>query len=145
VAVDVSIALGNLVRSERARSRHTEALGGAGGVIYAPMAYDEDLANRLRELVLTEEGVAEKKMFGGLAFLVHGNMCVGVMGEELIARVAPARFDEVVARPGARPFAMGGRSMAGWVLVDGTQIAEPGALSAWIDEADQFVQTLPKK
>ena len=109
------------------------------------MAYDEALAQRLRKELADREGLREKKMFGGLAFLVHGNMCVGVMGEELIARVAPARFDEVVARRGARPFAMGGRSMAGWVLVDGTQVAEPETLSAWIDEADQFVRTLPKK
>jgi TfoX/Sxy family transcriptional regulator of competence genes len=109
------------------------------------MAYDEALAQRLRGELADRDGLEEKKMFGGLAFLVHGNMCVGVRGDDLLARVAPARFDEVVARPGARPFAMGGRTMAGWVLVDGAQIGEPDTLTAWIEEADRFVQTLPKK
>jgi TfoX/Sxy family transcriptional regulator of competence genes len=109
------------------------------------VAYDEALAQRLRNELADRDGLSEKKMFGGLGFLVHGNMSVGVMGEELIARVDPARFDGVVARPGARPFAMGGRSMAGWVLVDATQIADRETLAAWIEEADQFVRTLPKK
>jgi hypothetical protein len=109
------------------------------------MAYDEALAQRLRDALAGREGLIEKKMFGGLAFMLHGNMCVGVMGEELMARVDPARFDEVVVRPGAHPFAMGGRSMAGWVLVDSAQIGDPQTLAAWIDEADQFVKTLPKK
>jgi hypothetical protein len=109
------------------------------------VAYDEGLAQRLRGELADRDGLKEKKMFGGLAFLVHGNMCVGVMGDDVIARVAPARFDEVVARPGARPFDRGGRSMAGWVLVDGARITDPDTLSAWIGEADRFVQTLPRK
>jgi TfoX/Sxy family transcriptional regulator of competence genes len=109
------------------------------------VAYDEALAQRLREELSDRDGLSEKKMFGGLAFLVHGNMCVGVTGKDLLARVGAARFDEVVGRPGARPFEMGGRSSVGWVVVDGAQIADPKTLSAWVEEADRFVKTLPKK
>ena len=109
------------------------------------MAYDEGLAQRLRTELADREGLSEKKMFGGLAFMVHGNMCVGVTGQDMLARVSPDRFDEVVGRPGARPFAMGGRTMAGWVVVDGARIADPETLTAWVAEAEQFVQTLPPK
>ena len=109
------------------------------------MAYDEGLAQRLRAEMADRAGLTEKKMFGGLAFLLHGNMCVGVTGSDLLARISPDRFDEVVGRPGARPFAMGGRTMAGWLVVDNAQLADPKALSAWVQEAERFVKTLPKK
>jgi hypothetical protein len=109
------------------------------------MAYDEALAQRLRQELAGRAELSEKKMFGGLAFLLRGNMCVGVNGADLIARVDPDRYEELVARPGARPFAMGGRTMAGWLVVDGGRVADPPALAAWVQEADAFVQALPSK
>ena len=109
------------------------------------MAYDEGLAQRLRQELAGREGLAERKMFGGLAFLVHGNMCVGVQGPDLMARVDPMRFKDLVSKPGARPFAMGGRQMAGWLMVEGSQVADPAALTGWVAEAQSFVKTLPHR
>jgi TfoX/Sxy family transcriptional regulator of competence genes len=107
------------------------------------MAYDEGLAQRIRESL--DVASTEKKMFGGLAFMVDGNMCVGVVGEELLARIGPDAADSAVGRAGARPFEMGGRQASkGWVLVD--QSALKGAkLQRWVDECLAFVRTLPPK
>jgi TfoX/Sxy family transcriptional regulator of competence genes len=109
------------------------------------VAFDEGLAQRVREQL---DGVAparEMQMFGGLAFLVAGNMCVGVIGEELIARVGPAAADGALARPGARPFDFTGRPMKGWVVVgtDGTD--DDGSLAGWVADALAFVGTLAPK
>src|SRR5262249_4797210 len=90
------------------------------------------------------QGVTEKKMFGGLAFLTHGNMTVGVHGDDLIARIDPADMDEALAEPGARPFDMTGRPMKGWVVVDGEGL-DDGTLDEWIGRARGYVATLPPK
>ena len=108
------------------------------------MAYDEGLAQRLREL-LEGEPVVEKKMFGGLAMLVDGNMCVGVIGDDLIARVGPDHVDDLTSRPGARPFDMTGKPMKGWLVIGADGTAEDDDLSAWVDAARAFVATLPPK
>jgi TfoX/Sxy family transcriptional regulator of competence genes len=108
------------------------------------MAFDEGLAQRLREQLEGTGGVAERRMFGGLSFLVDGNLCVGVMGDELIARIGPAATEAALGRPGSRRFDFTGRPMKGWVVV------EPGALeddnlAAWVREALAFARTLPPK
>ena len=109
------------------------------------MAYDEELADRIRELVSAQKGLTEKKMFGGLAFLVAGNMCVGVMGEELIARVGPAAYSTAVTLPGAHPFDFSSRPMAGWVMVRPEGFEDDVALGDWIGRSLEFARSLPPK
>jgi hypothetical protein len=110
------------------------------------MAYDEDLAHRLRELLAGERGVTEKKMFGGLAFLVHGNMCVSASGRGgLLARVDPATTEKELARPHVSLMEMGGRSMDGWLRVAPEGITTTRQLRAWVTKSLGYVQTLPRK
>ncbi|GAA4081830.1 TfoX/Sxy family protein [Streptomyces shaanxiensis] len=109
------------------------------------MAYDEGLAERIRERLGADPGVDEKRMFGGIAFLYRGNMAVGVTGDDLMVRVGPDATDAALARPGARIFDMTGRPMHGWVVVAGSAVAEDDALGAWIDEGYAFAATLPPK
>jgi TfoX/Sxy family transcriptional regulator of competence genes len=108
------------------------------------MAYDDALAQRVRDRMQDEPGVSEKKMFGGLAFLTAGNMTVGVNGDDLIARIDPAAMDEALAEPGVRPFDMTGRPMRGWILVAGQGLADD-ELERWIGRALSYVETLPPK
>lgn len=108
------------------------------------MAYDDGLAGRVRERMRDAAGVSEKKMFGGLAFLTHGNMTVGVHGDDLIARIDPAGMDAALAEPGVRPFDMGGRPMRGWILVASDSLGD-GRLATWIERARQYADTLPPK
>ena len=109
------------------------------------MAFDEGPAHRIREQVGSRSELTERNMFGGIAFMTSGNMLVGVIGDELLCRVGPEAMDDALAQPGARLFAMTGRAMTGWVLVEGDAVAEDADLAAWIDRADQFVGTLPPK
>jgi TfoX/Sxy family transcriptional regulator of competence genes len=109
------------------------------------MAYDEGLAQRLREQLHSVPEITEKKMFGGLAFLERGNMLVGVMGDELIARVGPAAAGPALARPGARLFDFSSRPMKGWVMIGGPVLEEDETLASWISDARRFVATLPAK
>jgi hypothetical protein len=109
------------------------------------VAYDEALADRIRELVAGERNLSEKKMFGGLAFLINGNMSVGVLGEELIVRVDPTQADAALKEPGARPFDMTGRPMKGWVMVGGAGIKDEPALAKWTGRGVAYASSLPKK
>jgi TfoX/Sxy family transcriptional regulator of competence genes len=109
------------------------------------MAFDQGLAQRLREQLAATGGVTEKQMFGGLAFLVDGNMCVGVIGEELIARVGLDATDAALERPGSRLFDFSGRPMKGWITVAPDALEDDDALAGWIDDALGFVRTLPPK
>ncbi|GAA4890393.1 TfoX/Sxy family protein [Streptomyces coeruleoprunus] len=109
------------------------------------MAYDEGLAERIRERLGTGPDVSEKHMFGGAAFLCRGNMAVGVVGDDLIVRVGPEATEEALARPGARVFDMTGRPMRGWVVVAGTAVGEDEALADWLDEGWAFAAGLPPK
>ncbi|MFH8694538.1 TfoX/Sxy family protein [Streptomyces chartreusis] len=109
------------------------------------MAYDEGLAERIRERLGADPEISEKRMFGGLAFLYRGNMTVGVTGGDLMVRVGPDATDAALARPGARIFDMTGRPMRGWVVVDGTAVAEDEALGAWVDEGRALAAGLPPK
>jgi TfoX/Sxy family transcriptional regulator of competence genes len=108
------------------------------------MAYDEALAERIRDRLRDADGVTEKRMFGGLAFLTHGNMTVGVHGDELIARIDPAGTEAALAEPGVRPFDITGRPMRGWILVAGEAL-DDDQLARWLAEAGGFVATLPPK
>jgi TfoX/Sxy family transcriptional regulator of competence genes len=110
------------------------------------MAYDEDLANRVRELVGRESGLDEKRMFGGLALLVQGNMAVVVRGKGgLMVRVDPAESDRLQARPGVDAMVMRGRELRGWVTVDPSALAQDAALKEWVDRGFGYAKTLPAK
>jgi TfoX/Sxy family transcriptional regulator of competence genes len=109
------------------------------------MGFDDGLAQRLREQLAGTSGLAEKKMFGGLSFLVDGNLCVGVMGEELIARVGPDATDAALGRPGSRLFDFSGRPMKGWIAVDPSALEADDTLAEWVDKALRFARTLPPK
>ena len=110
------------------------------------MAYDEDLANRIRELIAMETGLTEKKMFGGLAFLIDGNMSVGVSGQGgLMVRVDPAETDALVLKPHARPFEMRGRAMQGWLRVDAEGVGTKRQLEPWVRRGVAYARSLPPK
>ncbi|GAA3846627.1 TfoX/Sxy family protein [Streptomyces coacervatus] len=109
------------------------------------MAYDEGLAERIRQHLGADPDMAEKRMFGGIAFLLHGNMAVGVSGDDLMVRVGPDATDAALARPGAQLFDMTGRPMRGWVVVDSSALTEDEALAEWIDEGYTFAAGLPPK
>jgi hypothetical protein len=110
------------------------------------MAYDEELAHRIREQLADEHGVTEKAMFGGLAFLLAGNMVVGISsGGELMVRVGPDASDEALTRPHTRIFDMTGRPMKGWVLVAVEGFAADSQLAAWVGRGVTFARTLPPK
>jgi TfoX/Sxy family transcriptional regulator of competence genes len=112
----------------------------------AAIAYDEDLANRIRELIAAEPDVAEKKMFGGLAFLIGGHMAVAASGQGgLMVRVEPEETDALVARPHARPFEMRGREMAGWLRVDDAGVRTRRDLEPWVRRGVAFARSLPPK
>jgi len=110
-----------------------------------PMAYDEHLAQRIRDIVGSDPGLDEKKMFGGLAILLDGNMAVGVSGDELMVRVGNDGFDDALTENGVRPFEMSGKSMKGWILVGGDGIAEDEHLERWVTVGMEFAGSLPPK
>jgi TfoX/Sxy family transcriptional regulator of competence genes len=110
------------------------------------MAYDDDLAHRIREQLGDERGVTEKAMFGGLAFLLDGNMAVGISNSgELMVRVGPDASDEALARPHTRVFDMTGRPMKGWILVSAEGFATKRQLGGWVRRGVAFTRTLPAK
>jgi TfoX/Sxy family transcriptional regulator of competence genes len=109
------------------------------------MPVDEGLAERVREALGGVDGVAEKRMFGGLAFLLNGNMAVGVHGEELIVRLPPEQTDDVVAEPHVRIFDMSGRPMKGWVLVGKGATGSEDDLCAWVTRGVDFAESLRPK
>jgi TfoX/Sxy family transcriptional regulator of competence genes len=110
------------------------------------MAYDEDLANRLRELLADEDAVTEKKMFGGLAFLLHGNMTVSASGQGgLLVRVDPAETDDHLKRPHVALMEMRGRTMDGWLRVAPEGLKTKRDLAAWVKRSLSYVKTLPPK
>jgi TfoX/Sxy family transcriptional regulator of competence genes len=110
------------------------------------MAYDEELAARIRELVAGEPRLAEKKMFGGLSFLVGGNMAVGASGQGgLLVRVDSAESDALVDSTPARLMEMGGRSMSGWLRVDTEDVQSDEALAEWVGRGVSYARSLPPK
>jgi TfoX N-terminal domain len=109
------------------------------------MAYSEALAERVRRALARRKGVEEKKMFGGVGFLLNGNMCVGVWRESLIVRLDPAQADRALAEPHTKEFDITGRPMKGWLLVAPEGLREDGQLRTWVGRAADFVRTLPAK
>jgi TfoX/Sxy family transcriptional regulator of competence genes len=116
------------------------------GGYHRSVAYDEELAARIRELVSAETGLDEKKMFGGLAFLVGGNMAVGVSGQGgILVRVDPDESDELVATTSAQLMEMRGRSMRGWLRVAAADVAGDAALADWVERGTTYARALPAK
>ena len=110
------------------------------------MAYDEDLANRIRELVGMEPGLTEKKMFGGLAFLISGNMSVAASGQGgLLVRVDPEGGAALAGKPHAAPMVMRGRQMDGWLRVDDEGVKTKRQLEAWVARGVTYARSLPPK
>ena len=109
------------------------------------MAYDEGVAQRLRECLQGISGVSEKKMFGGIAFMLNGNMCCGVVNSELMLRVGPDLYQQALSKPHAREMDFTGKPMKGFVYVAEPGIESDTDLNAWIDLARSFAASLPAK
>jgi TfoX/Sxy family transcriptional regulator of competence genes len=110
------------------------------------MAYDEDLADRIRELVSDEPDLSEQKMFGGLAFLIGGNMAIAASGEGgLLVRVDPGESDRLVEGGDATPMVMRGREMKGWLRVASAAVATDPELATWVARGTAYARSLPPK
>jgi TfoX/Sxy family transcriptional regulator of competence genes len=107
------------------------------------VAYNEALAERVRAALADRTDVEERKMFGGLSFMVAGQMCCGVLGNELIVRIERTDFDTLVAQPHVRPFDFTGRPMQGMVYVDDGGLADPDALRRWVQRGSDYVAAHP--
>jgi len=110
------------------------------------MAYDEELANRIRGMLGVESGLTEREMFGGLAFMVGGNTAVAASGQGgLLVRVDPEESDTLVATTNASPMEMRGRQMQGWLRVDADDVRSDRELAAWVDRGATYARSLPAK
>jgi hypothetical protein len=110
------------------------------------MAYDEDLAYRIRELVAAERGVEEKRMFGGLAFLINGNMSVAASGRGgLMVRVPPDETAKLLTREHVEPMVMAGRETRGWLRVSNDGVKTKRQLQAWVSRGIDYAKSLPSK
>jgi TfoX/Sxy family transcriptional regulator of competence genes len=110
------------------------------------MAYDEELADRIRTLLGDRAGLTEKKMFGGLGFMIGGNMAIAASGQGgILVRVDPDESAELVATTPAEPMEMRGRQMAGWLRLATAEVADDGALSAWVERGATYAASLPPK
>ncbi len=109
------------------------------------MAFDEVLAARIRDVLGGTEGLAEKRMFGGVAFLVNGNMCCGVHDDEVIVRADPESAEDALREPYVRIFDLTGRPMRGWLLVGSDGVASDEQLRSWIGMGVNFAASLPAK
>ena len=109
------------------------------------MAFDESLAARIRDAFARKKNVEERKMFGGVCFLLHGNMLVGVWKDSLIVRLGPDAYDDALLEPHVREFDITGKPMKGWVLVEPEGVEEDDQLKDWMERATKFVKMLPGK
>lgn len=109
------------------------------------MAYDAELADRVREILAPREAVTERKMFGGVAWMLRGNMACGVLGDELIVRVGREEAERALAEPHTRPFDFTGRPMRGPVMVGSEGLRDDTALAAWVDAGADYALSLPPK
>lgn len=109
------------------------------------MAFDDELAGRIRKRLGKRAGFTEKQMFGGIAFLLNGNMCCGVHGREMIVRLEPGQTDHALAKPHTRRFDLTGRPMKGWILVKPQGLATAAALGKWVGVATTYAASLPAK
>ena len=109
------------------------------------MAYDEKLADRIRAQLADQADLTEKKMFGGIGFMVRGNLACGVIGAEMCVRVGPQAHSQALAQPGARPFDFSGRPMEGWIYVGEGGFEAKKDLRAWVRRGLDFALSLPPK
>lgn len=109
------------------------------------MAYDEALADRVRDALAPRADVTERKMFGGIAFMVGGNMAVGVLGDDLMVRVEPADAEQALAEPNTRPMDFTGKPMKGMLFVDSAGTEADSDLAAWVEAGADFAASLPPK
>ena len=109
------------------------------------MAFNEQLADRVRKQLAGQPGLVEKKMFGGVAFLINGNMSVGGHGKELLVRIPAESTESALKEPGVRHFDLTGRPMKGWILVGGPALEREDAFSAWVNRGVDYALSLPKK
>jgi TfoX/Sxy family transcriptional regulator of competence genes len=109
------------------------------------MPYNHDLAERVRRLVGKRREFAEKKMFGGVGFLLHGNMCIGIWQDSLIVRLGVDEAEEALQQPDVVPFNITGKAMRGWAMVEPDGLEREEQIRGWIEKAEAFVRTLPKK
>lgn len=109
------------------------------------MAYDEALAERVRDLLMHRGDLIERKMFGGVAWMISGNMACGVLGDGLIVRVGADETERALAEEHTRPFEMAGRASKGFVVVEPSGLAEPDDLAQWVETGAGFASSLPPK
>ena len=109
------------------------------------MAYDEQLAERVRDALALREDVTEQRMFGGIAFMLAGNMACGVLGDDLIVRVGPEEHERALAEPHVRPFDFTGRPSKGIVFVSPAGVASDETLAGWVEAGADFAASLPAK
>lgn len=109
------------------------------------MAFDEALADDVRMRLSDRSGLTEQEMFGGIAFMINGNMAVGVSGDELMVRVGKEAHEKAISKPGARTFDMGARPMVGWVSVAAEGFDSEAAFNAWVDQGAAYAESLPPK
>jgi len=109
------------------------------------MAYDVMLAERVRNQLAGTPGLTERTMFGGVGWMVSGNMAVGVLGRGLICRVEPAEYESLLNEPGADVFDYSGRPMTGWLVIDAEVLGDEEALQGWLDRGERFAANLPPK
>lgn len=109
------------------------------------MPFDEALAGRVRTLLARERGLSEKRMFGGVGFLLDGNLCAAVWKELLILRLGIEAADDALTQPGFREFDITGRAMKGWVMAEPAAVRDEDELKHWMERAVRFVRTLPGK
>jgi TfoX/Sxy family transcriptional regulator of competence genes len=109
------------------------------------MAYDDALGGRVRDALVGAPGLSEKKMFGGLCFLINGHMCAGIVGSTLMVRIGPDGYAEALTQPHVRPMDFTGRPMTGMVFVDPPALATQAGLAAWVTRGADFAASLPPK
>jgi hypothetical protein len=109
------------------------------------MAYDEGLAQRVRAVMVEHARVVEKKMFGGVSFMLEGNMTCGVIGDDLIVRVGPQQYETAVMSPHARPFDFTGKPMKGWIVIAAEGVTSDADLAQWVQQGVAFARSLPPK
>ena len=109
------------------------------------MAYDEKLAKRVRQALARRSGLEERAMFGGLAFMLRGHMCCGLVQDKLMVRVDPNLYDQLLREPGAQPMDFTGRPMRGFLYITGAGISTPSALHTWVSKALDFAESRPAK
>jgi TfoX/Sxy family transcriptional regulator of competence genes len=109
------------------------------------MAFSESLARRVRDVLASKRGIEDKKMFGGVGFLLHGNMLVGVWKDSLVVRVGPDEYEDALQQPFVGELDITGRAMTGWVLVAPEGLDDDSQVRDWIGRAEKFVSMLPAK